>query len=130
MIKIHQQLGFKALLLATTDLRSPKSPIEKKITTVLQVCISILLSVFERTSCCGVSNRREPIHFETGDERKDTKNIRWVKVQAVEGINNEGKDRTATVEVLNHKKSRGVPQLHAPPHIPLLQPRLCYPMLS
>ena len=92
--------------------------------------ISFTRSVAKRNSLSYLATRRDPIHFETGDERKDTKNIRWVKVQAVEGINNEGKDRTATVEVLNHKKSRGVPQLHAPPHIPLLQPRLCYPMLS
>ena len=37
------------------------------------------ISFSKRTSLCGVATRRERIPFETVEERKDPKSIRWVK---------------------------------------------------
>ena len=64
-------------------------------------------SVAERTSGRDVLTSRDPIPFETGDERKEPNSIRWEKMRAVEDSNSEGKGGTATVEPQSHEKSRG-----------------------
>ena len=60
-------------------------------------------SVSERNYCHGVATRRDPIPFETGDESKEPKSIRWGKVWAVEDGNSEGKDGILKVELQSHK---------------------------
>ena len=115
MIGSHHRLGVGPPLLAIKSLRSLEAPTKQNFTTILQVCISILLSVSGGASCNGVSNRRDPITFETGDNRKHSKSILWGKVRGLENSNSEGKDGTTTVELKNHEKSRGGPK---PPIIP------------
>ena len=41
-------------------------------------------SVAKRTSRCGVATRRDPITFETEEESKDPKSIRWEEARAGE----------------------------------------------
>ena len=64
-------------LLATTALQYLESPIEQNPTTILQVCISLILSVSERSYRRCVATRREPTPFETGDKRKEPNITRW-----------------------------------------------------
>ena len=107
-------------MLSIKALRYPESPIEKNSTTILQVCISLLLSGTKRNTCRGVATRRDPIHVETGEGRKEPKIIRWGKVGAVEDGNSEVKDGTNTVELQSHEKIRcGVPSPRYSPHAPL-----------
>ena len=126
----HHQLGVRPPLLATTYLLSPEAPIKQNPTTIIQVCISLLLSVAERKSCCVLATRRDPITFETGDERKDPKSIRWGKVQAVEDGNSEVNDVTTAVGLQSHEKSRRVQRSQDNTYMPLFQPHLCYTLLS
>ena len=58
------------------------------------------------TACRGVSTRRDPIPFDTGDERNYPKSIRWGKVRAIEDVNSELKYGNLTVELQSHEKIR------------------------
>ena len=78
----------------------------KKITTILQVCINIILSVSERNFRRGIATRREHIPFETGDEMREPRIIQWEKVRSVEDGNSDEKDGTAAVELQSHEKIR------------------------
>ena len=61
--------------------------------------ISFTRSVAKRNSLSYVATRRDPIHFETWGERKDPRIKRRGKLWAVEVVNSEVKERTATVEL-------------------------------
>ena len=50
---------------------------------------------------------RDPIPFDTGNERKGSKSIRCKKVRVVEEGNSKGNDGTDTIKLQSHKKSRG-----------------------
>ena len=59
------------------SLAVPGIPIEQNSTTILQVCISLILSVSERSYRRCVATRREPIPLETGDKRKEPNITGW-----------------------------------------------------
>ena len=75
----------------------PETPHQKKSTTILQVFVSHILIVDNRTSLHGIVTRRKPITFEDEDERKEPKKLQWENAQAVEDGNSEGNNRTMTV---------------------------------